>query len=341
MPKLDVSNLLQPVLHPIYGRLLCAEMQSRGFTPEQILAGTSLSWDRFHEVSDFLNFEQMRRLIMHCMQLAECPWLGIDVGLRTQASSHGALGAAMGASRNLGDAMRVAEKYAFFRQYMVTMHWVTGPEPYIAVNEVVPLGELREFLLCLLVAGLKQVLGALAGQNSQALVRIEWPFPVHDWSDQYLRICDNNRFGQNQLRFYLDPASLSIPSLSADDEALQSALRECELQLSRAKTGSTFSHKIRSLLMRYEDQLPTLNEVAARENMSPRTFIRHLKSENTNYQMLLDDVRQARGTWLLEHTDEPIESVASQLGYIDTSNFSRTFRRWFGLTPNQYRKKYR
>jgi len=53
-------------------------MQSRGFTPEQILAGTSLSWDRFHEVSDFLNFEQMRRLIMHCMQLAECPWLGIE-----------------------------------------------------------------------------------------------------------------------------------------------------------------------------------------------------------------------------------------------------------------------
>ncbi|MDP1539415.1 MAG: AraC family transcriptional regulator ligand-binding domain-containing protein [Moraxellaceae bacterium] len=341
MSKNDVSNLLQPVLHPIYGRLLCAEMQSRGFTPEQILAGTSLSWDRFHEVSDFLSFEQMRRLILHCMKLAECPWLGIDVGLRTQASSHGALGAAMGASRNLGDAMRVAERYAFFRQHMVTMHWVTGPEPYIAVNEVIPLGDLREFLLCLLVAGLKQVLGALAGKQSQALVRIEWSFPAHEWSGQYLRICDNNRFGQSQLRFYLDPASLAVPSLSADDDALQSAVRECELQLSRAQTGSTFSHKVRSFLLRSEASLPTLNDMAERENMSPRTFIRHLKSENTSYQMLLDDVRQARATWLLEQTSHSIESIASQLGYIDTSNFSRTFRRWFGLTPNQYRKKFR
>ncbi len=316
-------------------------MQSRGFTPEQILAGTSLSWDRFHEVSDFLSFEQMRRLILHCIKLADCPWLGIDVGLRTQASSHGALGTAMSASRNLGDAMRVAERYAFFRQYMVTMHWVTEPHPHIAVNEVIPLGDLREFLLCLLVAGLKQVLGALAGQRSQALIKIDWPFPEQDWTEQYLRVCSNNAFNQDQLRFYLNPDSLNIPSLSADDEVLQSALRECELQLSRAKTGSTFSHKIRLLLLHYQDCLPTLNEMAQRENMSPRTFIRHLKSEGVNYQMLLDDVRQSRATWLLAHTGDSIESIASQLGYLDTSNFSRTFRRWFGLTPNQYRKDYK
>ena len=32
-----------------------------------------------------------------------------------------------------------------------------------------------------------------------------------------------------------------------------------------------------------------------------------------------------------------IEAVAERLGYSDTSNFSRTFRRWLGMPPNAFR----
>lgn len=329
---------LQPALHPVYGRLLCAEMQARGFAPEAIMAGTGLDWRRFHEDNRFLSFEQMSRLIRHCMTLADCPWLGIDVGLRTQVASHGALGAAMSASRNVGDAMQVAERYAFFRQYMVTLHWVAGPEPYIEVREQIPLGELREFLLCLLVAGLGQVLSALTGRSLQTLVRIEWPFPVQPWRDQFLRIVTLNSFGHDRLRFYFDAAALATPSLSADAEVLQSALRECELQLSRARVGGVLSQRIRAQLSRCEGALPTLQDMAAGENMSVRTLIRHLHKEKTSYQALLDDARKARVSWLLLQTASSVDEIASQLGYVDTSNFSRTFRRWFDMTPSEFRR---
>ena len=53
--------------------------------------------------------------------------------------------------------------------------------------------------------------------------------------------------------------------------------------------------------------------------------------------MLLDDVRQELTVWYLRHTDMPVEAIAERLGYIDTSNFSRTCRRWFGLTPRAIR----
>ena len=33
-----------------------------------------------------------------------------------------------------------------------------------------------------------------------------------------------------------------------------------------------------------------------------------------------------------------VEAVAERLGYRDTSNFSRTFRRWLGMTPNAWRR---
>lgn len=43
---------------------------------------------------------------------------------------------------------------------------------------------------------------------------------------------------------------------------------------------------------------------------------------------------------MLEKSDEPIESIANQVGYEDAGFFSRLFRRHVGLTPAQYRKRF-
>jgi len=43
----------------------------------------------------------------------------------------------------------------------------------------------------------------------------------------------------------------------------------------------------------------------------------------------------------LETTDLPIEAVANEAGYEDASFFGRLFRRKVGLTPAQYRKRFR
>ena len=42
---------------------------------------------------------------------------------------------------------------------------------------------------------------------------------------------------------------------------------------------------------------------------------------------------------LLRETSRPISEVGSMLGYFDQSHFSRTFRRFVGKTPGQYRMR--
>mgnify|MGYP003868877173 CR=1 FL=1 len=37
-------------------------------------------------------------------------------------------------------------------------------------------------------------------------------------------------------------------------------------------------------------------------------------------------------------TDQKIDVISIQLGYEDVSNFSRTFKRWFGCSPGVYRE---
>jgi len=99
----------------------------------------------------------------------------------------------------------------------------------------------------------------------------------------------------------------------------------------------TVSTRVQQRLLACDGAYPTLEQMAEHEHVSPRTLIRHLKDEGVSYQQLLDGVREELACWLLVHTSLSVEAVAERLGYEDTSNFSRTFRRWLGTTPRAFR----
>ena len=105
-----------------------------------------------------------------------------------------------------------------------------------------------------------------------------------------------------------------------------------------AAASASVAQRVRERLQGVEGEAyPTLAALAADFAMSPRTLIRRLKAEGTRYQALQDELRQQRALWYLQHTRDPVEAIAARLGYEDTSNFSRTFRRWFGVTPSDVR----
>lgn len=45
-----------------------------------------------------------------------------------------------------------------------------------------------------------------------------------------------------------------------------------------------------------------------------------------------------RAKLLLKQTDLPIERIADMLGYCNSSNFYKAFRRYFGTSPREYFK---
>jgi AraC-like DNA-binding protein len=71
--------------------------------------------------------------------------------------------------------------------------------------------------------------------------------------------------------------------------------------------------------------------VAALCELGPRTLMRRLAAEGRPFRPCW--TRPGRRALWLRHTRLPVEEVAAQLGLADTSNFSRTVRRWFGCTP--------
>ena len=135
------------------------------------------------------------------------------------------------------------------------------------------------------------------------------------------------------------------PGLTADAQAHAQACQACEQHAAAllAAIEASCAERVRELLRgpaSQEGRYPTLDEAARHFDITARTLIRRLQREGTRFQALLDESRKQRAWWYLLHTRHPVEEIAARLGYQDTRNFSRSFRRWHGSTPSAVRRQH-
>ncbi|MDO9236672.1 MAG: AraC family transcriptional regulator ligand-binding domain-containing protein [Aquabacterium sp.] len=328
---------LKPALHPVYARLICAELRRRGFTEAEIVHGTRLTWSDLHGHNQFLSFEQVRRLIVRALELSQCPWLGLHVGASTQLSAHGALGYAAMAARNVGQVLVLMQRFVELRQSVASFEVDTSDGLALVLHEKLSSPDVREEVAGHFASGLVHLMESITGQSLRARIKISWPFDEPPWVQAYRDFCPQLEFGAAALRIDLPLDLLETPSLAHDPEAYRVALRDCERQLSQLQGGSV-TLRVQQRLLACEGHYPTLAQMAELEHVSSRTLIRHLRDEGLTYQQLLDGVREELACWLLVQTQLSVEAIAERLGYMDTSNFSRTFRRWLGVSPRAFRE---
>ncbi|MEV0441533.1 helix-turn-helix domain-containing protein [Streptomyces spectabilis] len=93
---------------------------------------------------------------------------------------------------------------------------------------------------------------------------------------------------------------------------------------------------------RHLDRELTVDLLAARAHMSPRTFARRFKEETgtTPYRWLLRQ-RLLRAQELLEATDQTVDAVAWRSGFANAAALRHQFVRVLGTTPNAYRRTFR
>ncbi len=84
-----------------------------------------------------------------------------------------------------------------------------------------------------------------------------------------------------------------------------------------------------------------LTDVASILDISPKKLQRLLRDEGVNYTDILGEVRKATAKRLLFESEISIAHLASLLDYSSTAAFNTACRRWYGVSPRQYRKDVR
>lgn len=79
----------------------------------------------------------------------------------------------------------------------------------------------------------------------------------------------------------------------------------------------------------------SLEQVAVRLGVHPRTLQRRLQDNGTTYHDLVDEVRRAEAARYLTTTRLPLGQVSHLLGYSEQSVLSRSSYRWFGMSPRR------
>lgn len=72
----------------------------------------------------------------------------------------------------------------------------------------------------------------------------------------------------------------------------------------------------------------------------PEKFIAQLFKEHTGEYLYayLEKIRMMRAQQLLVETEEKIEVLSEKCGYASRQSFYRAFKRYFGITPNEFRQ---
>jgi AraC-like DNA-binding protein len=63
---------------------------------------------------------------------------------------------------------------------------------------------------------------------------------------------------------------------------------------------------------------------------------RQLAQEDKSFSSVVDEMRQHKATAMLRKREMSLDSIAEKLGYTDTANFTRAFKRWTGTTPKRF-----
>lgn len=143
-------------------------------------------------------------------------------------------------------------------------------------------------------------------------------------------------FQQSWCGFEITRSLADRPIESADPETRRIAAKY--LDSNYLPRSTALSDRVTELVRRL---LPTgqcsVDTVAGQLAMHPRSLQRRLADEGVRCQDLIDTQRRALAAAYLAEPELPFSQIAGLLGYAEQSVLNRSCRRWFGMTPKQYR----
>ena len=145
-------------------------------------------------------------------------------------------------------------------------------------------------------------------------------------------------FEQSKTELIFDSELNNQPILRADPLLKEILTRQIE----QIKTDEFMDirSQVEPLIRRsLQSQRYQIDRVAKHLSLHPRTLQRKLKDAGMNYSKIVEDIRKDVATERLKNSNITIMQLSDYLGYNDNTAFTRAFKKWFGETPVQWRKK--
>lgn len=176
-------------------------------------------------------------------------------------------------------------------------------------------------------------------RSAHSPVAVHLPWENAAYEQEYQRVFGAPvRFQQGEFAILLHPNQVEAPIMTADYQLLRLLVAHAQEKSAQWQQQHGFSSIVRqSMIQLVRPEFPTIEQVAQHLNLSLRTLQRRLSAEGLTYKQLLEEVRKDFALSYLRKPELSVSEVAYLLGYADTSAFSRAFKRWLHISPQQWR----
>jgi len=313
-----------------------------------LLAEQGISKTRLLENTDLEGFDLSKAQLFNAAQADEIcgkaialsgdRLLGIKLGTKLDMVSLGILGYALMTSATVDDVLKLLVRYKRALLPSMRIELISG-DGSVELRSAAPhLPQvLEQFYKEALYAGLVTNLNLLTDNHGASAI-LELDYGEPEDRGLYESVFGVNiRFNSNRCGLTFDAESLAVAISTSDPVAQDVFRRECDRILANDNYSGAVSERVVQLLLLSRSEFPTAAVMAQQMHMSESTLQRRLAKERTRFQQLLDQVRYRLALEYLQGTDLSASEIAALLGFNNSANFRRSFKRWSGTTPLKIR----
>lgn len=314
----------------------------RGYTLAQLLDGTGLTPTYLSDTSRRVTYRQRIQLLDNLIRISPQVAFWLREPHTVSISTYGLLGYAMMSSATLSRAISIATKYHKMAGAMFDLEFmIDNGQGVLRIHNLLARGEVGQLVVEELFRDIQPLIGLLLGRkHTPEKICFSYPAPPYQHLYHQVFQCPVV-FDQLFCEYRFDAAILDEPLAEADLTTARACEKSCQDLLKEMDINEDLTSRICQILLSVPGRFPSLDEIASKLHIGPRTLRRRLKTLGTSYQKILDDVRRELAIQYLVTTDLSTQQISDLLGYTEVTNFRRAFLKWADTSPFRYRKQAR
>jgi len=320
-------------------RSLVASIERLGFDSTLFLQQQGFDSSLLENPTHRIDHAQFDSLQTSAIQFTHMPSLGLQVGITAPVAAYDIVGHLLLACRSIREALTI-----FFRFYPLISDGSRssliehGEQATVNLSFTHASPSLNRFRAEFVVAQVARCGQIFVGDQFHPLL-ITFEHAEPEYLELYQRYfqCEL-KFGQARTSITFESRLLDKAQPHASPALFKMLTEEAERSLEQLSSRNNLATQIEAMIINeYQGQKPNLDDIAKQFNLSSRSLRRHLKQQGHSYGEISDMAQSTVAQRLLSNDNMSVQEVAYRLGFSEPSSFHRAFKRWTGVTPQQYR----
>ncbi|MCE8004531.1 AraC family transcriptional regulator [Billgrantia ethanolica] len=342
MPAFQANLLNQKIYAPYKIAALVDAVAAQGIAPEVVMDGLGLDREALADPATLVCIKQYIDACTNVIEAGANLSTPFETAARLHLTAYGMYGYALLTSPTIRDYFNFGVKYHPLATPTLHMTWRESEESAIfafkeAYSYITNINT-RNFLIQQQmgqnVIHIRDAVGPSLTPTKALLAYSD--AGTRDIHEKYLG-CECH-FDQETSEIHYPKEILDQSPLLGNQLSIKLLQETCNQLLGQTKMSSGITGEVYQVLMMSPNSFPSMEAVADLLCITTRTLRRKLDAEMTSYREILDDARCTLATEYLLATKMSTDDIAARLGFSDSANFRRAFKRWTGKSPHQFRK---